>query len=409
MPGIFSKSSSQSDLSGRLIDNGRLKLIHVLGRGGFGVVYLALDTHSSTNQYYAVKCLLKDNRPAIQSQSLEVNLHTQLSGKPHILIIHCVIEDSDFLYVVLDLCAGGDLCRGIMARRPYYMDDHKTKTVILQIIDALSACHNAGIFHRDVKPENFLCGSDGLDIRLADFGLATDCSSMPVAGAGSSGYLAPECMAEFVGELYSPRESDLWALGVLIYNLITGDKPWDCASESDPCFAYFLRHPNFLLHNTPISLGAHQILKQIFTSPFARIKLPQLRAEIVKLDTFYRTDKEVSFPLRALCKVVPNDQSYASSDSFETHSRSTNNTVYGVLDDLPSLRSGSCSVDSDGPITPETHPVDPQIEIPVFDDGGMRLDSYVVIESKETSSRFMSVVHRIKAASVNARNRCMRL
>lgn len=154
MHGIL-KASSQPDLTGKFIDNGALKLIEVLGAGGYGVVYHGKVCNRDTAlsgknpDYYAVKCLQKETPST--PQTLEVKHHNQLSSMQNILTLHHDLQDDDFVYLALDLCTGGGLLKFLRESRFYPMEDAKTKSVVLQIIDALSARHNASISHGDIK------------------------------------------------------------------------------------------------------------------------------------------------------------------------------------------------------------------------------------------------------------------
>lgn len=187
------------NLSGHTIENGRLKLLNVLGSGAYGVVYRALDTTSPRHApiFYAVKCLRKSGLDDghFASQNVEIDLHRKVSGHKNVLTFHRVLQEADFMFIILDLCPGGDMFFAITKHHFYHKNDHRIKAAILQIIDAVSFIHDAQVFHRDLKPENILCGPDGLDIRIADFGLATDTYTGRTSGCGSATHMSP-------GELY---------------------------------------------------------------------------------------------------------------------------------------------------------------------------------------------------------------
>ncbi|KAF7977656.1 hypothetical protein HWV62_3086 [Athelia sp. TMB] len=420
MSGIPS-SSSQTDLTGKLIDHDRLQLIRILGSGGYGVVYLALDTQSpqANPKHYAVKCIREEN--ASDSQCSEVILHMKLSSNPNILTIHRVVRDADYTYLVLDLCTGGDLCEAVRERRALKMDEASMKTVILQIIDAVSACHDAGVFHRDIKLENFLCDSDGDDIRLADFGLSTASTVMPVTGAGTLGYLAPECSQEVVEKSYSPREADVWALGVLMFVLINGQRPWEYAGVFDDRYQRFLSDPDSIMHGKPMSHGVHELLKKIFLgSVESRINLSDLRAEFERLDTIHGNSTGItSSSAESLIYDFESDD--PSFDSFEAQTRSTNGAQYGITIGLPlgatdssnsenatALRArdgailinfssmtteeddSSDNINFDEFIAPETVAVNTRITT-------LGPQQELVTPSAKRSGRFKSIIHRVKA------------
>lgn len=186
-------ANSGRDLLGHAIDNGRLELVSVLGVGAYGVVYLAVDLHAPEPVYLAVKCLLRSGLDARQRhfQRREIALHQLASRHPNVVTLHKVIEEGDFVFVVMDYCDEGDLFGMITERQrvstpspcscqesiltlwQYLGNDYLIKRIFLQIVDAIDYCHSMGIFHRDLKPENILCSRNGERVCLADFGLAT--------------------------------------------------------------------------------------------------------------------------------------------------------------------------------------------------------------------------------------------
>lgn len=182
------------NFTGQLIDNGRLKLLEVLGAGAYGKVYKAVDNRSDgTQAYYAVKCLLKPEVGTRQEdfQIREFALHKQVCDHMNIVTFHKVLYDKVYVYVVLDLVEGGDLFSAITEKQLFRHDSDLVKLAFIQLLDAVHHCHEQSVFHRDIKPENVLCSKDGRDIRLADFGLSTQSRVSQDFGCGSSYYMSP--------------------------------------------------------------------------------------------------------------------------------------------------------------------------------------------------------------------------
>jgi serine/threonine protein kinase len=158
---------------GTVIDNGAIEFVDILGYGGYGIVFRAVDTATRTEQY-AVKCLT--HAQASRQRNLhmrEIHLHRIASAHQGVVSLHRVIEDATFTYIVLDYYADGDLFTQILHKRTYLGYDNLIKRVFLQLLDAVEHCHSLGIYHRDLKPENVLCLEDGRRVAITDFGLAT--------------------------------------------------------------------------------------------------------------------------------------------------------------------------------------------------------------------------------------------
>ncbi|KAF8914011.1 kinase-like domain-containing protein, partial [Gymnopilus junonius] len=222
--------------------NGRLRLLESLGSGAYGKVYRAVDCVSFRPKFYAVKCLQRPE-PGSRTELLqqrEFSHHKLVSGHPNIVTFHQFFHDTRFVYVVLDLVTGGDLFAAITERHVFFNNGRLIKTAFIQLIDAVQYCHDLGVFHRDIKPENVLCSADGADILLADFGLSIQSPVCQDFGCGSSYYMSPECIGrEFNTGKYSTRHNDIWALGVILTNMITGRNPWRYATTEDDCFSAY--------------------------------------------------------------------------------------------------------------------------------------------------------------------------
>lgn len=284
------------DFAGRVIDQGRLRLLDSLGSGAYGKVYRAVDrtTPKSKRMYYAVKCLCKPKPGSRQDkfQTREFAIHRFVHNHPNIVTLHKVVSDEFFVYVVLDLFAGGDLFTAITERQVFQMNDKLIKRTFIQLVDAVDHCHRKGVFHRDLKPENVLVSEDGSRICLADFGLSTMNRVCTDFGCGSSHYMSPECIRkEITCGRYSTPHSDIWSLGIILANMITGRNPWRYATTDDESYVAYLHDNDSLCRVLPISEGANGILKRMFNfTPLRRISLPELREEILKLDTFFPTE-----------------------------------------------------------------------------------------------------------------------
>ncbi|KAF7355417.1 Serine/threonine protein kinase [Mycena sanguinolenta] len=321
------------DFLGETIDGGRLKLVQRLGSGAYGIVYKALDTTSPSYSpvFYAVKCLKKypvGEKEAVFQVGCFVSLfklHKMVSGHANILTMHRHFSDGKHIFVVLDYCAGGDLFLAITDKRLFYRNDALVKQAFVQILDAVQYCHDRHVFHRDLKPENILYDAEGNNIWLADFGLSTQAGSCGDYGLGSPFYMSPESIEAEQHGSYSCRHSDIWALGVVLTNMISGRNPWKVAKLDDDCYLSYLSNNDFLLNSLPISRGANTILKWCFQlHPVARPSIAQIREAVLKLDTFFLNDEELahaSSAQRAIAQYyatpTPEDEVYSPDSDQE--------------------------------------------------------------------------------------------
>ncbi|KAJ7130423.1 kinase-like domain-containing protein [Mycena epipterygia] len=150
--------SAIPDFTDHLLDEGRFHLTEILGAGTYGTVYKALDTRSSPDMptHYAIKCL----GPVLPPQRCAT--------------FHRRFSHHGCLFIVLELSAGGHLFDAI--DHGVFRNDTLDQDVFFQLIETVRFFHERGVYHRNLKPENILCSAEGEDIRIADFGLATDCA-----------------------------------------------------------------------------------------------------------------------------------------------------------------------------------------------------------------------------------------
>lgn len=345
--------------SPQYIDNGFIELVSVIGTGAYGVVYLGVDTRYAQPVYRAVKCLRRTGLDARQRhfQRREIALHRLASAHSSIITMDRLIEEGEFLYVVMDYGEEGDLfsmitdkqrvsCYGstsqVRANPQYVGDDELIRDVFLQLLNGIDFLHQLGIAHRDIKPENIVCSNDGQDVFICDFGLATSETSSTEFGCGSTFYIAPESLGEwFPSNTHYPTQSgDVWSLGVILVNLVCGRNPWRIASPSDESFNAFLADPNFLRRILPVSDQCLSILTQIFTiNPADRITLPALRQLILEVESFSMDEEElrathIAAQAKTAAEVVP---------VYEEAEEWVDDSVFVFDQETPSLRADSGS------------------------------------------------------------------
>ncbi|RDB29785.1 Negative regulator of sexual conjugation and meiosis [Hypsizygus marmoreus] len=282
---------------GTCIDGGSLQLVEVLGVGGYGVVYRAVETCTSKPQSFAVKCLLHAQAQSSIRRQLhirEIALHQISSAHPGVITLHRVIEDDNYTYIVMDYAPDHDLFTQILNNCRYIGNDALIKHVFLQLLDAVEYCHSLGIYHRDLKPENVLCFDEGLRVAITDFGLATTEKISGELRTGSIYHMSPECQGGGFAPngSYSPMSNDVWSLGIILLNLATGRNPWRTATQDDLTFQAYLRNPlSFFPSVLPVSTEVNALLIQMLHVDWTqRMTLAEVREEMEDIERFYASD-----------------------------------------------------------------------------------------------------------------------
>lgn len=191
-----------------------------LGQGAFSIV--REGKNKKTGETVAIKCIAKKHiKVHLLEREIEIMKRMQ---HPNVLHLKDVFEDTDTIFLVLDLVRGGELFAKIIDKGNYSEED--TRKIIRQVLEAVAYLHEQGVAHRDLKPENLLCGEadQELHIRVADFGLSRmfgEDEAMETQ-CGSLEYTAPEVLS---GAGYG-KSCDLWSIGVIAFVLLTGCFPF---------------------------------------------------------------------------------------------------------------------------------------------------------------------------------------
>jgi eukaryotic-like serine/threonine-protein kinase len=207
-----------------------------IGRGAMGDIYRATDER--LGRMVAVKVLAQryaGDEPLRRRFSREAFAAARLSGEPNIVTIFDVGEQSERPYLVMEYLSGGSLAD--VLRREGAQEPERAIDWLEQAARALDAAHRAGVVHRDVKPANLLLDQNGT-VHVADFGIASavGMDSLTVTGTvlGTAGYLSPE---QARGERATDA-SDRYALGVVAFELLTGNRPFEAESPTAEASAH---------------------------------------------------------------------------------------------------------------------------------------------------------------------------
>jgi serine/threonine-protein kinase len=225
--------------------SGNYEIDREIGRGGMGIVYRARDRR--LKRVVAVKILPPELafRSEIKTRFLrEAETAAQLSH-PSIVPIYSVDERDGLVYFVMACVDGDTLARRLHEQGPLPVDD--TRRILREVAEALSYAHGRGVIHRDIKPDNILLDAETGRAMVTDFGIAravqegTD-SRLTATGMaiGTPQYMSPE---QAVGDRVIDGRSDLYSLGVVAYQMLSGEPPYTAASTPALLMKHLTEHP----------------------------------------------------------------------------------------------------------------------------------------------------------------------
>ena len=195
-----------------------------LGKGAFGVCYLYESTKDCN--LYAAKIVSKEKLEKDKSrQSIIEEINTQQSlDSPKVVKVKSYSEDNKNVYIILELCKNRSLAD--LVKKRHHLTEFEVRNYMFQLIQGVKYLHNQKIIHRDLKPNNIFL-DEKLELKIGDFGLIAKINKdkeRRYSVCGTRTYMAPEVIEN--GKKGYSFEVDIWSIGIIMYNLLTGFVPF---------------------------------------------------------------------------------------------------------------------------------------------------------------------------------------
>jgi serine/threonine protein kinase len=260
------KGGWQVDHSLQMI--GKYYILRKLGEGATSAVYHAQDPF--TGREVAIKAMfpeaLKDSSDGAHYRQMFLN-EAGLAGKidhPHIVGIYDAVVDERMSYIVMEYVEGGTLEKYVLPENLF--DPQVVAEIVFKAIRALGFAYSQGLIHRDIKPGNILFKS-GTDIKIGDFGAAVKTGAASGPMVGSPLYMAPELIAGGNATV----QSDIYALGMVMYMLLAGRPPYEASSHESLAYQIVNHDPEMpSTYRQGVSAPMEDIVKQAISKDVAR-------------------------------------------------------------------------------------------------------------------------------------------
>lgn len=290
---------------------GEYTLLEKVGSGGFGDVWKVEKRTALDVNYFALKFFRSaDNQFNLATIGKEIQVWKQLRGLPHIISVIELDKYEDYVYVVSDFADGGSLADWLNLNGEKAESLQNAINIVLEILIGLENLHNKGFVHRDLKPANILIMNG--KYCLADFGISREIKSQSRAtsAAGTLEYMPPEA---FHSKPIIAQQTDIWAAGVILQKLLTGNLPFLQNEQPALIAAILMFQPEKMPDNIPFQL--HEIVDKCLQ------KEPNNR---------FRSAIEMQFALKKVLAELPDK---------------TINSVNFNLNTAPTLRNEPTQID----------------------------------------------------------------
>jgi len=306
-----------------------------LGEGSFGKVLLV--QHKKTNAKYALKVVDKQHvltEPDKSSFLREVEINYKINH-PNIVKLFGHFEDNECCYLLMEYIGGGDLFSYIPVNGKSILKPEQAASIIKDVISAVYYIHhmNPPIMHRDIKPENVLITSD-LKAKLTDFGLCAYIQPgiLRKSTCGSPIYMSPE-MIDKTGH---NEKIDIWSIGVLLFELLTGDQAW--AGENLATIEYNIRNLRISWPEDMNGFPSELIKKILKKNPEERISLTDMLNDPFFTQYFFNPTSCLISPDNKKSKVFvmskDNPLTWNPINTFEQNIYNNNNEIYETYFDV---------------------------------------------------------------------------
>ncbi|XP_073126656.1 CBL-interacting serine/threonine-protein kinase 7 [Henckelia pumila] len=267
------RTASSGGGSGSIILE-KYQLGSLLGRGSFAKVYKGRSLEDNTAEV-AIKVIDKAATvtAAMEPRIIhEVSAMRRLHNHPNILKLHEVLATKSKIYLVMELAPGGELFAKLSRCRRF--SESTARRYFQQVVSALRFCHQNGVVHRDIKPQNLLLDHEGV-LKITDFGLSAlseqKRDGLLHTACGTPAYTAPEVVYR---QGYDGEKADAWSCGILLYVFIAGSLPFD---DSNLPKMYRAMHRREFEFPDWISKSAKSIIYKLMDpNPKTRLSLDEL-------------------------------------------------------------------------------------------------------------------------------------